>query len=235
MINPLSAEYSSYLLNASPEQELEKRLGLYQVFIKLYEHNRELLEEILDLENSSRGSLAKNPSCYIQGLVNKGQVLLITNLGGDKSRAIVQPDKVWTIGRSQHATVSINDKRISRLHGAIHYIEGQGFYLIDMGSTNGSFVNGEPVNSHVLLQNGDQVRLSSLAFTFYHCQTIQVAKAVSPQVISNLKSKLISAYSDLDAKIDSLAETLELMGDPTPLPAEPEETFHFLRSELLNE
>ena len=43
------AEYSSQVLNASGNTELEQRLGLYRVFLKLYEHHRSLLDEILDL------------------------------------------------------------------------------------------------------------------------------------------------------------------------------------------
>jgi diguanylate cyclase (GGDEF)-like protein len=63
------------------------------------------------------------------------------------------------IGRATECDISINDSRISRHHLRIS-IEGKQAVIEDMGSTNGTFVNGERITKH-LLQNGDQVHISS--------------------------------------------------------------------------
>jgi len=63
------------------------------------------------------------------------------------------------IGRAADCDISIKDSRISRHHLQIA-LEGGQAIIEDLGSTNGTFVNGERVAKHVL-QNGDQVHISS--------------------------------------------------------------------------
>jgi pSer/pThr/pTyr-binding forkhead associated (FHA) protein len=50
-------------------------------------------------------------------------------------------------------------------------VEEQGFYLTDLGSSNGSLVNGELIQGATLLKDGDRIRLGSLIFTFFLCQS----------------------------------------------------------------
>lgn len=68
-------------------------------------------------------------------------------------------NKETVIGRASDCDVSINDSRISRHHLQIT-IEGNQASIEDLGSTNGTFVNGERVKKRVLA-NGDQVHISS--------------------------------------------------------------------------
>lgn len=63
------------------------------------------------------------------------------------------------LGRAPEANISINDNRISRKHISIAVSKG-GSVLSDLGSTNGTFVNGRKIQTHVL-QDGDKVQLSS--------------------------------------------------------------------------
>lgn len=182
----LLATFLSSTLSSSSttEAELDQRLGLYRVFLKLYEHHRNLLDEILDLENftgpSSRGTTVQ----YIQGLVQEGQpTLLITNLCQGRTQAILEPEQVWTIGRDRHVSLQVPDRRLSRKHAAIEYVEHHGFYLVDLHSTNGSYINGERVCQRLLLKDGDMVRLGSLTFSFFlcdRCQSPDVANAPYP-------------------------------------------------------
>lgn len=62
-----------------------------------------------------------------------------------------------TLGRDPQSTVSLPEINISRNHAII---EPQGNFhrLKDLGSTNGTWVNGKPVESH-LLQSGDRVTI----------------------------------------------------------------------------
>lgn len=81
--------------------ELEKRLGLYQVFLKIYEHNRGLLDEILQLENVSFPYFSSRVPTYVQGVVQEQEVYLITNLVNGKTQKLLQPQKIWMIGRDR--------------------------------------------------------------------------------------------------------------------------------------
>jgi diguanylate cyclase (GGDEF)-like protein len=71
-------------------------------------------------------------------------------------------DEKTIIGRSPDVDITINDTRISRNHLAIHLQNGRAT-LEDLGSTNGTFVNGERIRRRIL-ENGDKVHVSSETF-----------------------------------------------------------------------
>jgi two-component system cell cycle response regulator len=71
------------------------------------------------------------------------------------------------VGRSASATVRLNDDGISRRHCRIVSSEGA-LIIEDLGSANGTFVNGEEVQQ-LALSDGDKIRLgatTTLKFTF---------------------------------------------------------------------
>ena len=59
-----------------------------------------------------------------------------------------------TIGRKPHNDIQIDNLAISGEHAVVITILNDSF-LEDMGSTNGTFVNGQPVKKH-FLQSGDR-------------------------------------------------------------------------------
>ncbi len=179
------AAYTSSLISMGDHAELQERLRLYQVFLKLYEHHRGLLDEILELENSSSAP-ARTTLPYVQGVISGSQGYLITNLMQGKTQALSQAQQTWTIGRDpRRSLISIQDIRLSRCHAAIRQIEDQGFYLIDLGSRNQSFVNGEPIRE-TLLKDGDQIRLGSVSFTFFLCHSMRMLEPVPTEVMEQL-------------------------------------------------
>ena len=84
----------------------------------------------------------------------------------DGSRAgerIALADHV-TIGRSARCDVMLGGKLVSRLHAEIDRREG-GWVLRDLGSSNGTFVNGQLV-SQTVLQDGDRLAFSDVHARF---------------------------------------------------------------------
>jgi hypothetical protein len=76
-----------------------------------------------------------------------------------------------TIGREEVNSVQLNDERISRLHAKLQ--EDQGAILFtDLNSTNGSRVNGHPVQIRVL-RPGDQLQLGRCTLLFGSTEEIQ--------------------------------------------------------------
>jgi pSer/pThr/pTyr-binding forkhead associated (FHA) protein len=70
-------------------------------------------------------------------------------------------DLDWmVIGRGRGADVVIAEPTISRAHAAIGW-DGHGFYLQDLGSTNGSRVNGVAA-ARSALAPGDEIQLGKL-------------------------------------------------------------------------
>jgi diguanylate cyclase (GGDEF)-like protein len=64
-----------------------------------------------------------------------------------------------SIGRADDVNIPINDSRVSRYHFQINVTPGEAI-LEDLGSTNGTYVNGHKAQSHKL-QSGDKIQISS--------------------------------------------------------------------------
>jgi diguanylate cyclase (GGDEF)-like protein len=72
------------------------------------------------------------------------------------------------IGRGQQADIQVIDEGISRRHAEIVH-EGQHILIRDLGSTNGTYCNGERIGEHQL-SDGDKIQVGSttiLKFTFH--------------------------------------------------------------------
>ncbi|NJO43476.1 MAG: FHA domain-containing protein [Cyanobacteria bacterium CRU_2_1] len=221
--------YGMDWLDTCDGEELQQRLGLYQVFLKLYEHHRGLLDEILSLENSGSKTLAGVTLPYVQGVVFGRQAYLVTNLLRGKTQALMQPQQTWVIGRDPRQVIlPIQDKRLSRCHAALKYVENKGFHLIDLGSSNGSYVNGELIRHACLLKDGDRIRLGSLTVAFFLCQSAQTLRSLPAEIQRSLDNwqPLPTTYDRPGWQgLSSAEEPTE--GDisiPNPL----EETFTFM-------
>ncbi|MBD2435964.1 FHA domain-containing protein [Nostoc sp. FACHB-110] len=173
-------------------KEIEKKLSLYQEFVKLYEHNSRLLEDILEIEKVSQPGLTRFKPSYVQGIIDDSVVYLVTNLGENHTEALLQPQRIWTLGRDRHNGIYVANKYLSRRHAAIQYIDNNdapGFYLVDFKSTNGSFVNGERVYHQIKLQDGDRIRLGNLTFDFFCNQTCRVLPTVAMELLMQLAAR----------------------------------------------
>jgi len=73
--------------------------------------------------------------------------------------------RVARLGRLGSSTIAFDDPDVSRSHAEIRP-DGAGYQLVDLGSTNGTFVNGRAIDRH-RLDDGDRVRLGTAsAFEF---------------------------------------------------------------------
>jgi hypothetical protein len=70
-----------------------------------------------------------------------------------------------SLGRSRESDVFIGDRRASRRHARIQWENG-GYVLVDLGSTNGTYLNGRHLNHPVTLHAGDEITIGSARFTF---------------------------------------------------------------------
>jgi predicted component of type VI protein secretion system len=71
-----------------------------------------------------------------------------------------------TIGRDSTNGVAINDAEISRKHARLMF-QGGKYVLEDLGSTNGTFVNGQRLAGPVVLKPGDVVSLGEQIVLMY--------------------------------------------------------------------
>ena len=66
--------------------------------------------------------------------------------GPDAGRTVELAPGFYTVGRSDEATIGLDDQRTSRLHAAIR-VTADGITLADLGSTNGTYVGGDRVGA----------------------------------------------------------------------------------------
>ena len=69
-----------------------------------------------------------------------------------------------TVGRQRTNNIVIDDPTVSRQHATIK-LEGEQFVLYDLGSANGTFVDGERVREPVPLHDGSIVKFGELEFS----------------------------------------------------------------------
>lgn len=73
----------------------------------------------------------------------------------------------WTIGRGADNGIVLPDQWMSRTHAMLQAMGKNVFYLIDLGSHNGSFVNGRRVNIPVALSHGDLLTFGQTNVEFH--------------------------------------------------------------------
>ena len=85
----------------------------------------------------------------------------------------------WKIGRTEQNMVVLSDDMVSRNHAMIQQLEDGEFYLIDMGSRNGSFVNGHRLTAPVALRDGDLLSFGEAKLRFHNPAQAAAAQAAA--------------------------------------------------------
>src|SRR5689334_16783023 len=86
----------------------------------------------------------------------------------------------FSIGRNDSADLTIDSTQVSREHAVISQ-HGKKYFIRDLGSTNGTFVNGEQVTESPL-SDGDLLAIADVEFTFFSGRT-EARRTTATQVI----------------------------------------------------
>jgi adenylate cyclase len=95
-----------------------------------------------------------------------------------------------SLGRATTSTLVLNDDKVSRRHAMVH-AQGEGeFWLIDLGSANGTYLNGRRVTAPCRLHDRDRIEVGGHRFTFHQHQTTQILSpdATTERTIHDVKS-----------------------------------------------
>jgi adenylate cyclase len=102
-----------------------------------------------------------------------------------------------TIGRTPENTVCLNfSPTVSRQHAIIRCHNGYEYQIMDLGSRNGTYVNGERVVMPVTLQSGARIRIANNELTFEQASELELSEAAltiaggtgtgpAPQMVDN--------------------------------------------------
>ena len=115
---------------------------------------------------------------------NPAKLVVVT--GPARGEIFVLDDADVTIGREPANAVWIPDRGISRTHCELSK-KGETWQLRDLGSSNGTFVNGLQSSLH-MLDDGDQIAVGASMLLFMRDDSARIVGSESPTVTSTRAS-----------------------------------------------
>jgi len=101
----------------------------------------------------------------------------------------------WAIGRGDGCAVLLDSRSVSRLHALIQRKDGGELALVDLGSRNGSFVNGTRVSFPRVLQDKDRLVFGDQELLFRNPSRGEAVLAVAPLDSRNEPTTALHTHS----------------------------------------
>jgi len=95
-----------------------------------------------------------------------GQALLLVKRGPNAGSTFLLDQDATTVGRSTDGDVFLDDVTVSRKHAIFERRADGAWFVRDVGSLNGTYVNGEQVDE-TKLASGDEVQIGRFKLTFF--------------------------------------------------------------------
>ncbi len=125
-----------------------------------------------------------------------------------------------TIGREEDNTIVLGDAAVSR-HHAVLYVEKNAFTIQDLGSSNGTFVNGERMGAgRVRIKPGDSVRFGNQGLTLQEESSIDARKQGEEKHSKGADEKVAGAHAEAFL-VDSNGKRLPLKKGETKVGRSP--------------
>jgi two-component system, cell cycle response regulator len=112
------------------------------------------------------------PDQMAAGGEQTGSLLVVQGAEIDLGRHVMC-DRPITIGRDERADLTLSDGSISRAHCMVDRHDG-GYILVDLGSTNGTTLNGERVEDRMPLQPGDKIFIGASVIRFAYSDQLDL-------------------------------------------------------------
>lgn len=116
-----------------------------------------------DVPGDLDASAAEASVSGAQGLPN-GSALLVVKRGPNAGSRFLLDRPVTSAGRHPESEIFLDEVTVSRRHAEFRRANGE-IQIVDIGSLNGTYVNGEPVDSAVLA-NGDEIQIGKFRLVF---------------------------------------------------------------------
>lgn len=131
---------------------------------------------------------ARIPEEVVEPLTMKAIARLVWEESGQAKMQNIQSEGM-TIGRSSENELPLIDLDVSRIHCKI-IPHRNGFIVVDLDSTNGTYVNGERILEEHLLHNGDKLHVGKHEFTF-EILTLEDATMVTNRPLQTIEYSLV--------------------------------------------
>lgn len=175
-------------------------------------------EIMLNISVSERLGVVSGPVVTLQPTPH----LILRTEAGNRYLPLVGGN-CWTIGRNEDNNFVLRDRWISRNHAMLQRMETGEFYLIDLGSRNGSFVNGRRVSIPVTLKNSDRLIFGQTELEFNCPAPTRPAAAINADsedftatlTVRSLISVMVMDIRDFTVLTRQLDETIlsEVIGN----------------------
>lgn len=120
----------------------------------------------LYLEHAQRGAGEGNDVLRTHIVANDQNTFKLVRVGDMfAGEEFSLTEQINSVGRTDDNFILLSDPSISRNHSQI-INEGMVYRLVDLGSSNGTRVNGKPVRTPVALRSGDEIEFGNLRFVF---------------------------------------------------------------------
>ena len=153
-----------------------------------------------------------------RGVGSPGNVVIRIVGGPAAGREIPIKALKVTLGRAASADIPIPDTVISRVHVAL-FRNGEKWMIKDLGSTNGTWVDGDKINGDTLLPLQTHVRIGNTLFELYETVQKDDTTTLDESMISYRLTPITLDSLSLDATPEDLKKSLCFYND---VPAEPQ-------------
>jgi pSer/pThr/pTyr-binding forkhead associated (FHA) protein len=116
------------------------------------------------LDELDDGSSATTEAEIAEGLPS-GSALLVVKRGPNAGSRFLLDHPVTSAGRHPDSDILLDDVTVSRRHAEFRRDEDGSWGVADVGSLNGTYVNRQPVDSTVLVNN-DEVQIGKFRLVF---------------------------------------------------------------------
>ncbi|MDX2141198.1 MAG: FHA domain-containing protein [Chloroflexota bacterium] len=163
----------------------------------------------MEYERIARKGAAAAPELEATGKADADTVLhysLMMTMGPEMGQVHRLDSLIVTVGRDLTNDIVIQDPEISRFHMRLRRTD-KGYSVEDMGSTNGTFVNGNLVEGAKLLNADDVIRLA---------RQVRLQYVARPEPVKSLHDETIVPGSGENVRLYS-ARSNQAMGETSPL------------------
>jgi adenylate cyclase len=99
-----------------------------------------------------------------------------------------------SVGRSKSNQVVLPDSRVSRLHALVQLQNGNEYWLVDFGSTNGTYLNGRRVTQPTALRDGDRIEIADACLVFHDASDSKEFSSTAPSDITFEEVKSVPCW-----------------------------------------
>ena len=141
---------------------------------------------------------------------------------GEKLEYFINRHEV-EVGKAGHNHIVLNDPTVSNTH-AILITRDSGYSIVDLGSRNGTYVNGERLGSQAhTLRHGDSIQLGQTLLTFRNRAetSASITATLSPAALADIRKRAEQMDTSAEKALQADASTPPAVATPASVPESP--------------